>query len=79
MNIDDIINTHEFLDKELKIALATMERSNKIKEIREKIIENQKQCPHFSSKYNWTIANGYCPYCGFQFTGGRKENGVNDY
>ena len=65
MIIDEIIANHEKLDKELRIALSTMERSDAISEIRHRIIENQKQCPHFSDKYNWTIAYGKCPYCGF--------------
>ena len=72
MNIDEIISRHEELDRELRIALSTMERSDKIKHIRTQIIENQKQCPHFSNKYNWTIAYGCCPYCGFEF-GTRRD------
>lgn len=63
--IDDIINTHEKLERELRLALATMERSDKIFEIKKQIIANQLKCPHFSDKYNWTIAYGKCPYCGF--------------
>ena len=65
MNIDEIIKAHSELDRELRIALSTMERSNKIEEIRKKIKDNQAHCPHASAKYNWTIANGVCPYCGF--------------
>ena len=72
MNIDDIIRTNDELARELRIALATMERSDKVAEIRKKIIDNQKHCPHFSAKYNWTIANGMCPYCGFVFDRGRE-------
>ena len=72
MNIDDIIRTNDELAHELRIALATMERSDKVAEIRKKIIDNQKHCPHTSSKYNWTIANGVCPYCGFAFDRGRE-------
>ena len=65
MTIDEIINRHEELEHELKSSLAKMERSDRILEIRKQILENQKQCPHFSDKYNWTIAYGKCPYCGF--------------
>lgn len=72
MNIDAIINRHKSLDKELQMALSTMERSDRVVEIRREIIDNQKQCPHVSDKYNWTITNETCPYCGFHFaTGGR--------
>lgn len=68
--IDDIIQKHEELNKRLQIALATMERSNKIFEIKKEIIENQKQCPHFSDKYNWAVVDSICPYCGFHFSAG---------
>ena len=65
--LDDIINTHEKLEHELRLALATMERSDKVFEIKKQIIANQARCPHTSDKYNWTIAYGKCPYCGFIF------------
>lgn len=64
MNIDEIIQTHEALEKQLKIAASTMERKDTIQNIRAKIVENQNKCPHFDLKYNWTIANERCPYCG---------------
>ena len=70
--INDIIQTHEQLAKELRFALATMERSNKIDEIHRKIIENQKRCPHFDNNYNWAVVNDTCPYCGFHFGRGDK-------
>ena len=70
--IEDIISTHEQLAKELRFALATMERSNKVEEIHQKIIENQKRCPHFDNNYNWAIVNETCPYCGFHFVGGDR-------
>lgn len=70
MNIDDIIETRKQLDHDLRIALSTMERKDNILKIRQAIIDNQKHCPHFSNKYNWTIAYNTCPYCGFQFNSG---------
>ena len=70
MNIDNIIETRERLDRELRIALATMERKDNILKIRQAIINNQKRCPHVSDKYNWTIAYNTCPYCGFEFSSG---------
>ena len=74
MNINEIINTHDNLKRQLRNALATMERSEKIREIREAIIENQRKCPHFSNKYNWAIVDDTCPYCGFHFaTGGELK------
>lgn len=65
MNIDDIIATKEKLNNELRVALATMEKKDIIRDIKRAIEENQARCPHFSTKYNWTIADGHtCPYCG---------------
>lgn len=72
MTMEEIIHNREQLDRELKIALATMERSNKIFEIKKAIIENQKQCPHFNANYNWVVINDTCPYCGFHFSTGGK-------
>ena len=53
------------------MALATMERSDKVFEIKKQIIANQSKCPHFDNNYNWAITNDTCPYCGMHFaTGG---------
>lgn len=62
--IEEIIETKEKLNQRLYQALATMERKDTIREIRLEIINNQKECPHFSD-YNWAIIDGICPYCGF--------------
>ena len=64
MNIDTIIKKHNILERELQLALATMERKDRIKEIRTEILENQSKCPHFDHNYNWTIVDEHCPYCG---------------
>lgn len=64
MNIDEIIKTRKMLDFELTKALTTMERKDTIYEIRMRILENQRACPHFSEKYNFTEEDGKCPYCG---------------
>ena len=64
MNIDKIIKRHQQLDHELMTALSTMEKKETIIELREKIKENQEQCPHFSTKYNWVPKDEKCPYCG---------------
>ena len=78
MRIDDIILTHEQLNKELRMALSTMERKDTIQKIKLAIIDNQRHCPHTSSKYNWEITNDTCPYCGFHFsTGGIYQNRLN--
>lgn len=79
MNIDDIINTRESLDKRLRMALATMERKDTIQKLKEEIIQNQQRCPHFDHNYNWTIVDDTCPYCGMHFaTGGLWRENVND-
>ena len=71
--IDDIIHTYQALNQELKQALSTMERKDNIYQIRARIIENQKRCPHFDNNYNWTIIDGKCPYCGFNLKGEKNE------
>lgn len=69
--IQDIIQTKEKLDQQLKTALSTMEHKDTVKKIRAAITENQKRCPHFDNNYNWAIVDDICPYCGFHFaTGG---------
>ena len=65
MNIDEIIQTHELLEQQLKVAVSTMEKKNTIRDIHAKIFENQKRCPHFDSNYNWAVIDDKCPYCGF--------------
>lgn len=78
MKIDDIIQTRERLNYELRIALSTMERKDTIEKIKLAMIDNQKHCPHASTKYNWEITNDTCPYCGFHFnTGGLYQDGLN--
>lgn len=78
MNIDDIIQTREQLNRELRMALSTMERKDTIEKIKLAMIDNQKHCPHASTKYNWEITNNTCPYCGFHFnTGGLYQDGLN--
>ena len=67
MNIDEIISRRTELEKQLRFALSTMEKKDAIYNIKEKLIEVQRQCPHFSDKYNWVAQNGTCPYCGFHF------------
>lgn len=63
-DIDLIIQEHERLEGELLMALSTMERKDTIANIRLKILQNQRECPHYSTKYNWIDEEGRCPYCG---------------
>jgi len=77
--IDDIINTRNRLNKELRMALSTMEKKDTIQKIKLEIMNNQKRCPHFSANYNWAIVDDTCPYCGMHFaTGGLWRENTND-
>lgn len=73
MTIDDVIHTYQSLNQELQIALSTMEKKDSIYNIRARIVENQKRCPHFDNNYNWAVINGKCPYCGFNLEGEKNE------
>lgn len=64
MNMDEIIQTHESLEQQLKIAVSTMEKKDTIRDIRARMIENQNRCPHFNFNYNWAVVDEKCPYCG---------------
>ena len=66
MTIDNIIDRKKYLDARLHRALSTMEKKDDglLMRIKNDIIENQKNCPHVSEKYNWESKNGICPYCG---------------
>lgn len=64
MNIEEIISRREILNKELRTALASMEQKETIFKIKKQLNELQTECPHFSEKFNWVIADGICPYCG---------------
>ena len=63
MTTEDIILIRHQLEDELKNALSTMEMKNTIPIIREKIKQNQAQCPHYDENYNFTYIDK-CPYCG---------------
>ena len=63
-NMQQIIEDHERLERDLRVALATLERKSIIYDIRMQILDNQRQCPHFSPDYNWAVVDEICPYCG---------------
>lgn len=63
-DIDTIIHDKEMLDEILRNALSTMEKKDTIKETRLRLLELQQHCPHYSTKYNWTMNDNICPYCG---------------
>lgn len=78
MRIEDIITRRKALEKELKLAVATMERKDKIYELRVAMLENQKRCPHTSDKFNWELDGHNCPYCGFALIDTEWREDCND-
>lgn len=64
MNIEEVIQTKERIQRELNIALASMEKKDTIKQLRNEMKQNQARCPHYSPIFQWTWANNVCPYCG---------------
>lgn len=65
---EQIAAEYEQLSKELYIALSTFEKKETIRDIREKILQNQMSCTHFSKVLNFAVKNGCCPYCGKNLT-----------
>lgn len=63
MDIENIRQEYAKLNDELKDALSTMERSDKVIKVREEIKNLQKQCPHFEG---FSLGEN-CPYCGKKF------------
>lgn len=55
--LEEIQYARTRLDEELSRALSTMEKSDRVKEIRFEIKQNQNRCPHIE---NFEV----CPYCG---------------
>lgn len=77
MTIEEIKANKEMLEQQLKFALASMDRKDDVKIIREKIKLNQSLCPHCTD-YS-LIKNNTCPYCGFHYaTGGLVQEAFYD-
>jgi len=66
MNTDNIKNKYKELSTELKKALTTMERSDRVFIIRDEIKDLQKLCPHSNGSYDFSDSDS-CPYCGKKF------------
>lgn len=66
MTIEEIIFKIGDLNSQLHQALATMERNDKVFNIRKEIKEIQAQCPHGNEKYHWDVETKQCPYCGYK-------------
>ena len=66
MDINNIKSRYEELNKELKLALAKMERTDRIFIIRDAIKDLQNLCPHNNGNYDFSDTEE-CPYCGKRF------------
>ena len=68
MDINTIKNEYEQLNKDLKQALARMERSDRVFVIRDAIKDLQTLCPHSNGSFDFSDSDA-CPYCGKKFKG----------
>lgn len=66
MNENDIHARYQKLSEELRSALSTMERSDRVFVIRDEIKELQNMCPHNNGSYDFS-SQDQCPYCGKKF------------
>lgn len=66
MDINNIKVQYQQLSSELKKALTTMERNDRVFLIRDEIKDLQKLCPHNNGSYDFSDA-AECPYCGKKF------------
>ena len=66
MDINDIKVKYTNLHHDLKRALATMEKTDAVKVIREQIRELQMACPHDNGEFDFSNTKE-CPYCGKKF------------
>jgi len=66
MDITSIKEEHEKLNRELKHALARMEKTDRVFVIRDAIKDLQKLCPHDNGNYDFSNTEE-CPYCGKHF------------
>ena len=66
MDMDNIKVQYETLNKELKQAVARMERTDRVFIIRDAIKDLQKLCPHNNGSYDFSDTEE-CPYCGRKF------------
>ena len=66
MDINTIKTRYTELNKELKQALSTMAKTDRVFVIRDEIKELQKLCPHENDNYSFAD-DDECPYCGKRF------------
>ena len=66
MNIEQIENKYKQLNSDLKQALSTMEKSDKVFMIKNMIKDLQHECPHNNGSFDFSDTDK-CPYCGKTF------------
>ena len=66
MDINNIQDRYQTLSSDLKLALSTMELSERVHNIRQEIRDLQLLCPHNAGSFDYT-KTGKCPYCGKTF------------
>ena len=66
MDMNNIKVRYESLNKELKQAVACMERTDRVFIIRDAIKDLQTLCPHNNGNYDFSTSEE-CPYCGKKF------------
>ncbi len=64
MTIEEIMSQRKQLNAELRLAASQMTLNDNVRAVFQKIQALQQICPHQSDKYNYSIEDGICPYCG---------------
>lgn len=66
MDINEIKVKYNNLNRDLRQALSTMEKTDAVKIIRDQIKELQIACPHSNGTFDFSN-DKECPYCGKKF------------
>ena len=66
MDINAIATKYKNLNVELKQALSSMEKSDKVFVIKDAIKDLQTLCPHDNGSFDFSTTDN-CPYCGKKF------------
>ena len=66
MDIEQIGKKYQQLNDELKKALSSMERSDKVFIIHNMMEDLQHECPHNNGNFDFSTTER-CPYCGTRF------------
>lgn len=75
MDINNIKAKYQSLNEELKVALTTMERKDRVFVIRNAMKDLQSMCPHNTGSFDFSTTDE-CPYCGKRF---KKQDKGDDW